>query len=758
MMTYTSKDSDRQRPSCPTSTLLHVRVCVFSLLFLKACVGVVDASGSNKDGGGALSDVMFRTVFRGYESSVRPLCGEGYPSTTTVAMRVALHKIQELDDPKQILSTKLWLRLKWWDCRLQWNSSLWNVSRLVVPHSVMWTPDITLYDNVESNLSGVEDYRMVVTAEGGVEQLFPVVVNSVCQLDVTRFPFDTQACNLSFGSWAYHELEINLTEAEEAVDLSSYATNGQWEVLSFTVLRINPEFFGTHFPQLIFTLALRRRHMFYILSLLFPCALIQLMASLAFLLPCDTNEKVGLEITVLLSLAVMQLVIMDLIPASSETLPVIGLYCMLAMIVVSMSCLLTVVVLAVHYPNRHRPLPPWASSVLRSPLARCFRVDVFKEQQMLKHHDDRADPYVTTDASTHHRKSMTTNSNGPFSWAGDVSQEEAAFTTNDRSTTTTRPPHHDVINPYDVSFDDSLVSYSYSVEGERGKRLTYRPRSADVSPTGCYHHHHHHMTDPPTWSKANFSGMFEQQLPRGRKLRVEKTPPEPREEPPGSSDQSQEKGTFRGMNPERSRGEGLESLDQLVKDSGETFNNDNESRRESLEMMEQQPRREGCWRETPERSRREPVGETSEQRRREQQEEAEEEERSRKATPRPHPHPQPRPRPGGNLHETSTQRRAAAAELPSEGPPPRAERRRMEVPEEKREDERQWPRELREMVAVSRQILDCMRSDKKHQGGPGKKMARREWELMAQLLDRIFLLVFFILTGAMFCYVYASIV
>ena len=49
-----------------------------------------------------------------------------------------------------------------------------------------------------------------------------------------------------------------------------------------------------------------------------------MMAALSFLLPCETNEKVGLEITVLLSLAVMQLVILGMIPASSETLPLIG--------------------------------------------------------------------------------------------------------------------------------------------------------------------------------------------------------------------------------------------------------------------------------------------------------------------------------------------------------------------------------------------------------------------------------------------------
>ena len=76
---------------------------------------------------------------------------------------------------------------------------------------------------------------------------------------------------------------------------------------------------------------------------------------------------------------------------------------------------------------------------------------------------------------------------------------------------------------------------------------------------------------------------------------------------------------------------------------------------------------------------------------------------------------------------------------------------------------------LQEAVAVCREILDCMRAGKKHGGGGGcgadaahekasSKAARREWELMAILLDRIFLIVFFLLTLGMSAYVYGSIV
>ena len=76
-----------------------------------------------------------------------------------------------------------------------------------------------------------------------------MVLRSVCQLDVSRFPFDTQTCNLTFGSWAYTGHELNLSEAAEAVDLRSYITHGEWHLASLTSQRIEPVFSGVPYPQ-----------------------------------------------------------------------------------------------------------------------------------------------------------------------------------------------------------------------------------------------------------------------------------------------------------------------------------------------------------------------------------------------------------------------------------------------------------------------------------------------------------------------------
>ena len=55
-----------------------------------------------------------------------------------------------------------------------------------------------------------------------------------------------------------------------------------------------------------------------------PCALITAVALLVFCLPPETGEKISLGITVLLSLCVFLLMMSERMPATSETIPLIG--------------------------------------------------------------------------------------------------------------------------------------------------------------------------------------------------------------------------------------------------------------------------------------------------------------------------------------------------------------------------------------------------------------------------------------------------
>ena len=76
---------------------------------------------------------------------------------------------------------------------------------------------------------------------------------------------------------------------------------------------------------------------------------------MTFLLPPDSGEKIALSITVLLAYSVFMLLIAENIPATSETVPLIGIYLTFTMGFTFLSIVFTVIVLHLHHASHYAP-------------------------------------------------------------------------------------------------------------------------------------------------------------------------------------------------------------------------------------------------------------------------------------------------------------------------------------------------------------------------------------------------------------------
>ena len=298
-----------------------------------------------------------------YTKQLIPICQNG--GNVTVKLGTALRQVINVNEREQIVTINIWFRMGWNDCRLKWNSTNYNgITSFNVPYQSLWIPDITLYDSAaeEIMMPGREDYKATIYSDGSVSYNFPTVLKSVCRIDVTYFPFDTQVCKLTFGSWTYHGFELDVIKRSESGDLDNYIEHNEWKVASFPIERhvlyynCCPE----PYPDVTFYLTLKRKAQFYVLTILFPCILTSSVAAVSFILPPESGEKVSLSVTVLLSLAVFLLMVSEQLPASSDTFPYIGMYFASAMTLVALSCFMTVIVLNFHYRgNNGRKVPRW---------------------------------------------------------------------------------------------------------------------------------------------------------------------------------------------------------------------------------------------------------------------------------------------------------------------------------------------------------------------------------------------------------------
>ena len=297
-----------------------------------------------------------------YNPSIIPSCGSN--DKVTVRIGMALRDIVEVTEKQQIVRTKVWIRLKWKDCLMQWDPRLFqNQTELTVPYSQIWMPDITLYEGIsdEDNMPGLRDYRASITSSGDVMYNFPTILTVVCKINVAYFPFDHQVCSLKFGSWMYSGKNIALEKLSDKIDISSFLTHNEWDVINTVAIKHNIYYLccPDPYPDITFHIHMKRKPIFYVVTIIFPCFLINLLTFVGFVLPAYSGEKISLQVTVLLSTTVFLLLVQDKLPSSSEHFPFLAVYFAVSMALVCVSCIFSGIVLYVFYrlPEEHQI--PW---------------------------------------------------------------------------------------------------------------------------------------------------------------------------------------------------------------------------------------------------------------------------------------------------------------------------------------------------------------------------------------------------------------
>ena len=175
---------------------------------------------------------------------------------------------------------------------------------------------------------GVMPANAMVKPTGTVFWPVPTKLQSSCKVDVTYFPFDDQRCKLKFGSWTYDGFQVDITNRSMEVDLVNYVVNGEWELLDVDIVRnvVTYPCCDEPFPDVTFYIHIRRRTLYYMYNVVFPCIMMSALTLLVFCLPPDSGEKIALGITVLLAFSVFMLAVAENLPETSEFVPLISKY------------------------------------------------------------------------------------------------------------------------------------------------------------------------------------------------------------------------------------------------------------------------------------------------------------------------------------------------------------------------------------------------------------------------------------------------
>ncbi|XP_071520246.1 neuronal acetylcholine receptor subunit alpha-10-like [Panulirus ornatus] len=293
---------------------------------------------------------LTRYLMANYDASVRP--ARNSSEALSVVFGVSLHSIIDVDEKNQILTTNCWLTQIWTDAHLTWNATDFGGIQVIrVPFQRVWKPDIILYNNADAQYSAATiNTNVIVTAAGQVTWLSHGIYRSSCDMNVEYFPFDIQSCKMMWASWTYDGYQLDLVKQMDEGDMSNYQSNGEFDLVEFTAAK-NITFYSCcpePYPDITFTIKLRRRPMFYVFNLILPCVLINGIALLVFYVPSESGEKVTLGISALLSMTVFLMTIRESLPPTEKT-PLISLYYGVTICLVSLASGMSVLTLNIHH-------------------------------------------------------------------------------------------------------------------------------------------------------------------------------------------------------------------------------------------------------------------------------------------------------------------------------------------------------------------------------------------------------------------------
>ncbi|XP_046544567.1 neuronal acetylcholine receptor subunit alpha-10-like [Haliotis rubra] len=323
--------------------------------------------------------LLYEDLMRNYQKSVRPVINAS--NTLIVKFALRLNQIVGLDERQQVLTSNVFIDQEWLDENLAWSPANYNdIRSLRVAGSNVWLPDTFIFNNADDGSTGFMSGTFVqIHNDGSVTWPVPVKLKSSCKVDITYFPFDDQKCILRFGSWIYSGSWVDYVTMynNSPIDMAYYVNNSEWELLSVTLKKNNRQYecCADAHPDLTFILHIRRKTFYYIFNIIVPCIMLSILTLLTFWLPPTSGEKVTLGLNVFLAFSMFMLLVAEEVPATSEAVPLIGIYLCLVMTMTSVSVIMAVIVINVYNRGmKMRRAPGWMRTLALNWLSKVLRL------------------------------------------------------------------------------------------------------------------------------------------------------------------------------------------------------------------------------------------------------------------------------------------------------------------------------------------------------------------------------------------------
>ncbi|KAA0722823.1 5-hydroxytryptamine receptor 3A [Triplophysa tibetana] len=274
--------------------------------------------------------------------NMRPV--DPYDGYTSVFIDLDVTTITNVNENAQSITTQVQVDTQWMNNNIQWAPyTNCNIERITTLKDWFWAPDIAILESIKTEFAGKESPYVNIGYWGYTQKTEILTLTTACSMELYKFPFDTQICNLTFKSLMYtekNELQVYgyLKNPKNTGPQSnqSFQIPGEWQLENLT----DSHFQGGN----VFQMTIKRKPLVYVINLIFPvfCFLVLDLAS--FFINASQGDKLSFKVTLLLSISVLLQVLNDRLTATNNGIPLIGVYCGVVFTLIGFSILETILV------------------------------------------------------------------------------------------------------------------------------------------------------------------------------------------------------------------------------------------------------------------------------------------------------------------------------------------------------------------------------------------------------------------------------
>lgn len=329
------------------------------------------------------SDRLYNDLMKNFNKYVRPT----EVSPVTVNVSFYLVGVKEFDEVNGMFSVTGFFQVTWEDSRLRWDPSAYGgLQILELPERKTWIPNVSLLNpfiRVERIAKGVSPVRY---SSSGVAVWLPGdVLSSRCEVDVTKYPFDTQTCRMLFGCWGYPSSSIVVQAPNPKVGIFYFIEHDTWEIVHQRVNTVS-DIFLTYVSV---DITMKRHPGFAVINVVVPLIFFGLMNIFVFILPIESGERLSYCVTVLLAIAVFLTIVEQNLPPTSDPISILSYYVLVNLGMSCFICFVVIIGLVFHYKDQNQmPVPKHFSQIAKACCRRRRKTKLEAEEENTEENED----------------------------------------------------------------------------------------------------------------------------------------------------------------------------------------------------------------------------------------------------------------------------------------------------------------------------------------------------------------------------------